>query len=76
MARRQSGFCRGWTRSTAEFGEPERAVDAEKRKHLHHAAVDYARRANVEWSRTRFDIVSIVLGRPIRIDWIREAFRL
>jgi putative endonuclease len=62
------------TRATAEFGEPDRAVDAEKRKNLHHAAIDYARRANVEWTKTRFDIVSIVLGRPIRIDWIREAF--
>ena len=62
------------TRATAEFGEPDRAVDAEKRQHLHHAAIDYARRANVEWTKTRFDIVSIVLGRPIRIDWIREAF--
>jgi putative endonuclease len=62
------------TRATAEFGEPDRAVDAEKRQHLQHAATDYARRANVDWTRTRFDIVSIVLGRPIRIDWIREAF--
>ena len=64
------------TRASAEFGEPDRAVDAEKRSHLHHAAADYARRANVEWTRTRFDIVSIVLGKPVRIDWIREAFRL
>jgi putative endonuclease len=64
------------TRATSEFGEPERAVDAEKRLHLHHAALDYARRANVEWTRTRFDIVSIVLGKPVRIEWIRAAFRL
>jgi putative endonuclease len=63
------------TRASAEFGEPERAVDAEKRLHLYRAAVDYARRANVEWTRTRFDIVSIVLGKPVRIDWIRAAFR-
>ena len=62
------------TRATAEFGEPERAVDAEKRLHLYHAAVEYARRANVEWTRARFDIVSIVLGKPIRIEWIRAAF--
>jgi putative endonuclease len=63
------------TRSSTEFGEPERAVDAEKQKHLLHAAADYARRANIEWSRTRFDIVSIVLGKSVRIEWIREAFR-
>jgi putative endonuclease len=62
------------TRATAEFGEPERAVDEEKQNHILRAAADYARRANIDWSHTRFDIVSIVLGRPVRIDWIREAF--
>jgi len=64
------------TRASAEFGEPESAVDEQKRLHLHRAAQDYARRANVEWERTRFDIVSIVLGNKVRIEWIREAFRL
>jgi putative endonuclease len=63
------------TRSTAEFGEPERAVDREKQDRLRRAARDYARRAGVEWGKTRFDIVSIVLGAPPRIDWIRNAFR-
>ncbi|HLK65768.1 MAG TPA: YraN family protein [Bryobacteraceae bacterium] len=62
------------TRSTTEFGTPESAVDAEKQKHLYRAATDYARRANIDWSRTRFDIVSIVLGKRVRIEWIREAF--
>ena len=63
------------TRASSEFGEPERAVDAEKRMHLYHAAVEYARRANVEWTRTRFDIVSIVLDTTVRIEWLRAAFR-
>jgi len=63
------------TRATAEFGEPEAAVDVEKRQRLQHAARDYARRADIEWARTRFDIVSIVLETPVRIDWIRDAFR-
>jgi putative endonuclease len=63
------------TRATAEFGEPERAVDAEKRRALRHAARDYARRAGVEWEKTRFDVVSIVLEKPPRIDWFRDAFR-
>jgi putative endonuclease len=63
------------TRATGEFGAPGAAVDAEKRVRLEHAARDYARRANVEWGKTRFDIVSIVLqGRP-EIEWIRNAFR-
>ena len=63
------------TRASARFGEPERAVDAEKEKHLRRAARDYARRAGVEWGRVRFDIVSVVLEKPVRIEWIRDAFR-
>jgi putative endonuclease len=63
------------TRASAEFGEPESAVDAEKRGKVERAARDYARRAGVEWERTRFDIVSIVLGNGPRIEWLRGAFR-
>ena len=62
------------TRDTEEFGAPDRAVDADKQRHLRTAARDYARRAGVEWERTRFDIVSVVLN-PRRIEWIRDAFR-
>jgi putative endonuclease len=63
------------TRASAEFGAPEAAVDADKRERLERAARDYARRANVEWERTRFDIVSIVLAPCPEIEWIRNAFR-
>jgi len=64
------------TRASAEFGAPERAVDAEKQVYLTRAGRDYARRAGVEWGKVRFDIVSIVLTKPPEIDWIREAFGL
>ena len=63
------------TRLSAEFGAPERAVDADKERYLRRAARDYARRAGVEWDRVRFDIVSVVLGRPPQIEWITDAFR-
>jgi putative endonuclease len=63
------------TRATAEFGAPESAVDEEKRAKLQIAARHYAQRADVEWARTRFDIVSVVLERPPRIEWLRDAFR-
>lgn len=63
------------TRASTEFGEPDRAVDAEKRAKLHRAAQDYSRRANIEWDRTRFDIVSVVLETPVRIEWMRDAFK-
>jgi len=62
------------TRDTAEFGEPERAVDSEKQLHLTRAARDYARRAGVEWQHVRFDIVAVTLS-PLRIAWQRDAFR-
>ncbi len=63
------------TRSGEEFGTPDKAVDREKREHLKRAARDYARRAGVEWEKTRFDIVGIVLEKKPRIDWIRDAWR-
>ena len=62
------------TRATAEFGLPERAVDAEKERYLRHAGRDYARRAGIDWSRVRFDIVSIVLTDPPLIEWYPDAF--
>jgi putative endonuclease len=62
------------TRSDAEFGAPDRAVDAEKQERILRGARDYARRAGVEWGHTRFDIVSVTLGKPTRIDWLRDAF--
>jgi putative endonuclease len=62
------------TRATEEFGAPEGAVDAEKQARLVRAARDYARRADVVWERTRFDIVSVVLGSPVKVEWIRDAF--
>jgi putative endonuclease len=63
------------TRASAEFGEPESAVDHEKQIKLRIAASNYSRRAGVDWSRTRFDIVSIVLKPRLRIEWLRDAFR-
>jgi putative endonuclease len=63
------------TRAVADFGAPDRAVDAEKRGHVERAARDYARRAGVNWNKIRFDIVSIVLEKPPKIDWQRDAWK-
>jgi putative endonuclease len=62
------------TRQTDEYGEPDRAVDAEKRQRLQAAARDYARRSGIALEQTRFDIVSVVLGKPPHIEWMRDAF--
>jgi putative endonuclease len=61
------------TRVTAEHGAPESAVDSGKQERLELAARDYARRAGVEWERTRFDIVSVLLERQPSIEWVRGA---
>jgi putative endonuclease len=62
------------TRSSGEFGAPERAVDQVKQAVLTRTGRDYARRAEVEWQNVRFDIVSIVLGQPPEIEWLQDAF--
>jgi putative endonuclease len=62
------------TRVTVEHGAPESAVDEGKQGRLQVAARDYARRAGVAWERTRFDILTVVLERPPRIEWLRGAF--
>jgi putative endonuclease len=63
------------TRASEDYGSPESAVDAEKRANLRRASHDYARRAGVDWDKTRCDIVSVVLAKPMRIEWLKDAFR-
>lgn len=62
------------TRASAEFGAPERAVDTEKQAYLLRGGRDYARRAGTDWGLVRFDVVSVLLGKPPKIEWIRDAF--
>jgi putative endonuclease len=71
---RKLAFVEVKTRASREFGLPESAVDAEKRERVRQAARDYARRAEIPWRDTRFDIVSIVLDQPPFIEWMRDAF--
>jgi putative endonuclease len=64
------------TRSSADFGAPDAAVDGEKQRRIAIAAREYAYRAQVDAARTRFDTVSVILGNPSRIAWRRDAFRV
>jgi putative endonuclease len=63
------------TRQSAEFGAPEAAIDYEKRRLLHRAARDYARRAGVAWEHTRFDVVTVLLHHPPQVSLQKDAFR-
>ena len=62
------------TRTTDQFGGPERAVGSAKQEHLERAAREYARRANLEWSSVRFDVVTIVATDPPQIEHFRAAW--
>lgn len=55
------------TRSNANFGYPEEAVDMEKRKHLLKAANHYLETHELE-DELRFDIIAITLSNPANED--------
>jgi putative endonuclease len=63
------------TRGTDDFGEPDAAIDREKRASLARSAAAYVRRAGIEWSRVRFDSVSVVMSRPPRLTLRKDIFR-
>lgn len=63
------------TRTSDEAGMPDRAVGLRKRQTLERAARDYARRANVDIGDARFDVVTVMVGRPPAIELFRDAFR-
>jgi putative endonuclease len=52
------------SRTSADFGPPERAFDAEKHQHLLRAARQYARVRSVPMENVRFDLVTVLLIEP------------
>ncbi len=62
------------SRTSAEFGSPDRAIDHEKQKHIVRAARAYATRAGLEWNQVRFDTISIVFTKPPSIVHQQDAF--
>ncbi len=61
------------SRTSGEWGAPERNVDADKRMALRRAARDYVRRAQADPERVRFDVIAITGG---NIEHLRDAFPL
>jgi len=64
------------TRATAEHGPPDRAIDPEKERHIARVARAYARKASIEWSKVRGDVVTVILSEPPRIELFRRGVRL
>jgi putative endonuclease len=62
------------SRSSNDFGSPERAIDSEKRKHIVRAARSYATRAGIAWNQVRFDTISIVFTAPPSLVHQQDAF--
>ncbi len=62
------------TRTSADFGNPDRAIDEEKQRNIARAARAYANRAGVAWNQVRFDTISIVLNQPPSLVHNQDVF--
>jgi len=62
------------SRTSAEFGAPDRAIDPEKQKKITRAARSYVTRAGASWNQVRFDTVSVVFTTPPTIVHYQDVF--
>jgi putative endonuclease len=62
------------SRTSADFGSPDRAIDEDKQSRIVRAARRYAARAGIDWSQIRFDTISIVFSQPPSIVHQQDAF--
>ena len=62
------------TRASADYGTPDTAVDAEKRRRIRRGSVDYLRRSGNENAPVRFDIVNVLFDRGEKVEHIEDAF--
>jgi len=63
------------SRTTEEYGSPERAMSQEKERAVVRAAREYARHAEIPLENVRFDVLSVVFGTPPQVRHHRDAFR-
>jgi putative endonuclease len=62
------------SRSSGDFGSPDRAIGSEKQKNIQRAARAYTTRAGIPWNQVRFDIISVVFTEPPSITHLKDAF--
>jgi putative endonuclease len=62
------------SRRSAEYGAPERAMNADKQKNIVRGARAYTTRGAIDWSRVRFDVISVVFSEPPSILHQQDAF--
>ena len=75
MGSRNLVFIEVKARQSEEFGAPDRAIGAEKLRHMERAGRDYARQADVAWVKVRFDIVNVLLRTPPAVTHLRNVLR-
>lgn len=63
------------TRTGEEDASPERAVGERKQKSIARAAREYADLAGVDGGRVRFDVVTVLAGKTVRVELFRDAFQ-
>ncbi len=64
------------SRSSEEFGPPDRAIGEDKQRRLIRAALDYARRADIPLEKVRFDVVTVVFRTPPAVVHFRDVFTI
>jgi putative endonuclease len=64
------------SRSTDDYGSPDRAIGLAKQSSLIRAAREYARHAHVPWEKVRFDVVNIVFRTPPELTHLRDVLAL
>jgi putative endonuclease len=62
------------TRQTDAYGSLERQLDTDKAMLLSRAAAEYLRRARQMETPVRFDLITVVLSKPPKIEHTRDAF--
>jgi putative endonuclease len=61
------------SRSTDEYGSPDRAIGPQKQSSLIRTAREYARHAEVPWQKVRFDVVTVVFQTPPAVTHFRDV---
>lgn len=64
------------TRKSIQYGAPEMAVNAFKKKQITRVALNYLLRKGEKNVDSRFDVVSVFLGDKSHIELIKNAFPL
>ena len=56
------------TRSSEEFGPPERGLTPEQHRRLLRVARNYSLKSTIPWKSVRFDTISVVLANPPKVE--------